>query len=310
METNQTRPVNSFISHQLHIVNGHDIYMKDIPPLKWLVKPVLHEGATLLSGDPKTGKSFLSLQIAIAVASTADTVCGSLEVGLHGRVLYLALDDGSERRIQERLRGLGADEETVKNIDFVYQRNIPSLSEGFDTVLENALNNMHYVLVVLDTLGTVLDAKQNKSNVYRSEYQEAIKLQKIAQKKDVCLLIVHHTNKGQGSDPVSRSSGSHGITGAVDSVWILTKENGGTLRARPRDWEESQHLLKRAEGGGWRVVQGRVPTPLKVLPTKERSKEMEEVLKLLKDGPKSSAEIAAALGIEKEAARKTRKDDA
>jgi RecA-family ATPase len=95
-----TQESRSVVQEQigLAVVNAYDIYMKELPPTKWYVGEILQEGATLLSGDPKVGKSFLALQIAIAVAGGADNVCGSLSVGIHGRVLYLALDDGSEKR--------------------------------------------------------------------------------------------------------------------------------------------------------------------------------------------------------------------
>ena len=130
MEANHVTVSSIPAYHPLKVVNGLDIFNKNIPPLRWIVKPILHEGTTLLSGDPKVGKSFLALQIAIAVAGSASHVFGSLDVELHGQVLYLALDDGSERRIQERLQALGADEETVKNIDFIYLQSIPSPYRG------------------------------------------------------------------------------------------------------------------------------------------------------------------------------------
>jgi hypothetical protein len=299
--------VSSVPAHfPLKVVNGLDIFKKDIPPLKWIVKPILHEGTTLLSGDPKVGKSFLALQIAIAVAGGADQVCGSLDVEHHGPVLYLALDDGSERRIQERLKALGADEGTVKNIDFVYQRTTLSLSEGFDAALEQVLNGKQYSFVVLDTLGAVQDAKHSKVNVYRAEYQEVIKLQKLAQQHNTCLLIVHHTNKGSGNDPVSKASGSHGITGAVDSVWMLSKENGvGILRARPRDWEESQYPLVRGDGGGWQVSKSPAMQLAKLGPLRLKTAEETEVVDLLKEkGPQTYHQIATHLAISPEAARK------
>jgi predicted ATP-dependent serine protease len=93
-------------THALEVVNAYDIYMKDLPPTKWYVGDILHEGACLLSGDPKVGKSYLALQIAVAVAGTTDRICGALPVGEHGRVLYLAVDDGSEKRIHDRLHQL------------------------------------------------------------------------------------------------------------------------------------------------------------------------------------------------------------
>src|SRR2546425_771128 len=139
----------------LEVVNAYELYMKNLPPTNWIVKPIIHEGATLLTGDPKVGKSFLALQIALAVA--------------------------------------GGD-----------------------------------------------------------EYLEGIKLQKLAQAHGIALLILHHTNKREGNDPIARSSGSHGLTGAVDSVLMLSRQSGGhVLAARPRDAEESSYGLERLSNGGW-----------------------------------------------------------
>ncbi len=67
------------------VVNAYEIYMKELPPTKWYVGGCSKKGACLLSGDPKVGKSFLALQIALAVAGNAAQVCGSLPVGVHGR---------------------------------------------------------------------------------------------------------------------------------------------------------------------------------------------------------------------------------
>lgn len=288
----------------LNIVNAYDIYVKDLPPTKWYVGEVLQEGATLLSGDPKVGKSFLALQIAIAVAGMAEGVCGSLPVGVHGRVLYLALDDGSEKRIHERLHQLTGDVDAVKNIDFVYQRQLRSLVNGFLDDLEQAMKQREYVLVILDTLGAVLDPNSGKNSVYRQEYQEAIKLQKLAQKFGCCLLIIHHTNKGEGKDAVQRASGSHGLTGAVDSVMLLSRDEQGRgiLDSRPRDGEPSRYLLERAEDGSWRVndrADNFIPASSTSL-TPERT----AVKNALLEGPKSYKQVAAELGIKEEAARK------
>src|SRR5437867_3507623 len=164
----------------LEVVNAYELYMKNLPPTNWIVKPIIHEGATLLTGDPKVGKSFLALQIALAVSGGEKRLFDSLEICAYGRVLYLALDDGSEKRLHNRLRGLQLDPEATRNLDFVYQRNLPDLSNGFDRVIDKYLTGKRYVLVILDTFGAVLGQQSGKS-VYREEYQEGIKLQKLAQ---------------------------------------------------------------------------------------------------------------------------------
>lgn len=115
---------------ELKIMNAYDIYLKDMPPTKWHLERILHEGACLFTGDPKVGKSYFGIQLAIAVAGSAPTAFGDLEVGQHGRVLYLALDDTSEKRIHKRLHDLTDDIEAIKNIDIVSQRDLPTLKDG------------------------------------------------------------------------------------------------------------------------------------------------------------------------------------
>ena len=293
----------------LEVVNAYELYMKDLPPTKWIIEPIIHEGATLLTGDPKVGKSFLALQIALAVAGGLKRMFDSLEVRTHGRVLYLALDDGSEKRLHNRLRGLQLDPEATRNLDFVYQRNLPDLSNGFDDALDRYLADKNYVLVILDTFGAVL-GKTTGQNIYRQEYQEAIKLQKLAQRHGIALLILHHTNKKEGDDPVARSSGSHGLTGAVDSVLMLSKQKGqATLAARPRDAEVSAYALQRLSNGGWQALQ--VAIDLNAVSIDDDSEngdalgpKQQEVLEFLREGPKSYRQVAKHLSISPEAARK------
>jgi hypothetical protein len=302
---------NTGEAYAIKAVNAREIYMKDFQPIKWYVDPILHEGASLLSGDPKVGKSFLALEIAIAVAGKADTILGSLPVREHGRVLYLALDDGSERRLHDRLQQLTSNDSALCNIDFVYHQPLPSLSSGLINLLDEYLSKNEYAFVILDTFGAVLDATSSNTSVYRREYQETIKLQEIAQKHRIALLIVHHTNKATGKDPVSRASGSHGLTGAVDSVLLLTSagQRKAELQARPRDAEESVHHLTRLSNGGWTVDgDGRRVVPLDettlmpspVMLNEERQAVLDELLK----SPKTQREIAIQLGIKPDTARK------
>jgi hypothetical protein len=288
----------------LRVVNGHEIYMKNLPPTKWYVGNILHEGACLLSGDPKVGKSFLALQIAIAVAGTDESVCGSFKVGQHGPVLYLALDDGSERRIHDRLHQLTDNEDALEQIDFVYQRDLPPLSKGLDDILDSYLTDHKYALVVLDTLGAVLEATNNNRSVYRTEYGEGIKLQKLAQKHGICLLVLHHTNKGPSGNPdsrdaVKRASGTHGLTGSVDGVLLLTREH---LTARPRDGEESEYRFARLDNGSWEVDGPQVVTH--GVPVRPLNPERQAVKEALASGPKDRTTLAAELGVSDEATRK------
>lgn len=76
------------------------------PAPKWAVPDLLAEGANLLVGPPKVGKSWLALTIAIAVASGGKAL-DRIEVD-EGEVLYLALED-TGRRLKSRLRKILVD---------------------------------------------------------------------------------------------------------------------------------------------------------------------------------------------------------
>ena len=84
-------------------------------PLRWAVPDLLPEGLSLLVGAPDAGKSWLALDIALAVAAGGDAL-GALPVDA-GRVLYLALEDGP-RRVQDRIRLLiGAEAPAPDRLD-------------------------------------------------------------------------------------------------------------------------------------------------------------------------------------------------
>lgn len=283
-------------STKLEIVRASDLYDKNMPPTKWFVNDVLHEGACLFYGDPKVGKSFLALEIAIAVAGGQKTVLGGLEVGQQGRVLYLALDDSSEKRFQKRLRALTNDQTAIQNIDIVIQRGLPTLKNGLIDILNEHLSQNSYELVILDTLGAVSDTPSNR-NVYGAEYQEAVALSALAKKHGICLVIVHHSNKRAEGDTNARSSGSNGRTGGVDSILRLSSD--GKLEVRPRDGESRDIQLDRQENGGWAVRSNSTAQQ-----PSDLNEPREEVRRVLEGGPKTVDDVATALGLRREAARK------
>jgi hypothetical protein len=149
--------------------------------------------------------------------------------------------------------------------------------------------------VVLDTLGAVLEVANNK-NLYRAEYREAIKLQKLAQEHGICYLALHHTNKSDSTDAIRRASGTHGLTGAMDSVLLLTSDR---LTARPRDGEESEHSLIRLSNGAWKIGDSQL-----VAPTYSLNPQRQAVMDALANGPKDKEALAKELGLTDEAMRK------
>src|SRR5215203_168747 len=84
----------------LLIGTAHSLRTKVFSPIKYAVDPYIAEGCTILAGRPKLGKSWMMLDVGLAVAGgrfcLGDTQCAQ------GDVLYLALED-NERRLQRRI---------------------------------------------------------------------------------------------------------------------------------------------------------------------------------------------------------------
>jgi len=71
------------------------------------------------------------------------------------------------------------------------------------------------------------DHADPRTPVYTADYDALKPLQRFAGKRNVTIMVVHHTNKSKqikGDDPFDKISGSTGIQGAVDAMWLLTKD--------------------------------------------------------------------------------------
>jgi hypothetical protein len=112
------------------------------------VKDLLPVGLTLLGGPAMSGKSWLALQFAIAVATGGSILGRQTEAG---RVLYLAPDD-EPRRVSARAAKQGMPR--AAEIDFATEWRCAAHDPPLD--LERVLGEGGYWLVVVDTLSGAL----------------------------------------------------------------------------------------------------------------------------------------------------------
>lgn len=191
------------------------------PPL---IDGLLYRGTYLLAGAPKTGKSFLSAQIAYHVST------GKPLWGFNVRkstVLYLALED-THGRLQERLcRMFGTD--GTDNLIFSITAN--QLDSGLEEQLRRFVTEHPDTgLIIIDTLQKVREVCSDNYS-YANDYNVITKLKQIADSLGICILIVHHTRKQQANDKFDMISGTNGLLGAADGAIVLTKENRKDNRA-------------------------------------------------------------------------------
>ena len=216
---------------------------KPLPNSCFLVEGLVPEGVNMISGAPKVGKSWLMLDLALSIAS-GEPFLGQNTAKKCG-VLYLCLED-TLKRIQDRLMKLT--DEAPANLRFAVTAG--TLGGGFEEELKNYLHsNPDTKLIIVDTLQKIRSRKNaNACGVYAGDYDDITELKKISAASDVSFLLVHHLRKQKDSDVLNQVSGSSGITGAVDTSYVLQKESResktATLIATGRDIEMQKITLK------------------------------------------------------------------
>lgn len=213
-----------------------DLLAQDFPILDWIVPDVIPDGCHLVVAAPKIGKSLLTLMLAIACAD-GTRAFGGIKVASRP-VLLLDLESG-DRRLASRLGAFG-----VTSVPATFQ---------FHTDPETALAVMRTFLkrhkgrsplVILDTLSEVMGPKPRDLAPMLHEKRTLQPIQTLcAEDPGASVLIVHHSRKEKTGDSVDSSSGTHGLTGAVDGIFVLDRPDRmkpeATLIRNSRDIEDA-----------------------------------------------------------------------
>lgn len=210
---------------RLDMIASEMILRKSFPPIRWVVEEYLPPGMTFISGKPKVGKSWLSLQLALAVASGGTCFGKRVE---QGSVLYLALED-NERRLQDRMRKQGWLE--THHIDFMlydhFRDQIGALNAGGGKRLLAYIEAQQYKLVIVDTFSRAIQGDQLDKEMMDSSMSP---LQAYAMRTDVAMVMIDHMPKSAGqngdADPIAHLYGSVAKSGVGDTFWALYKEQG------------------------------------------------------------------------------------
>lgn len=172
--------------------------------------------------------------------------------------LYLSLEDG-QRRLRNRMDKLLNGEDAPDN--FYFATTAVTLKAGLCEVLDDFVATHPNVgLVIIDTFQFVRDGISKKESLYAADYREVSALKKFADSHNIALLLVHHLSKRvDDGDPYNMISGTTGITGAADTMMVLTRDKRNdantTLSVIGRDIEGSDMVLTfSSETCRWSVV--------------------------------------------------------
>lgn len=275
------------------VYNMADLLVQDIPPLQWIIKKLIPQGVTLLSGDPKVGKSWLVLQMCIAVSSGL-ALWDKREPETQGEVLYLALED-TPRRMQARTKGmmrsLGWRIDASK---FNFALDWPRGDEGVAKISAWLKEHPDCRLVVVDTIAAFRNADPGRKSAYMHDYEVGEMFKQLARDFPVAIVLVTHNRKAKGGDSHMQDiSGTQGLTGSMDGYLTLRRSDKGkegTLFANGRDAGDIPEMSLRLEQDHWQLIGNSAEV--------EGRNEAREIYDALRDcgGVATPREIADQLG--------------
>jgi hypothetical protein len=195
-------------------------------PILWLIPGKIPLGkVTLLAGEAKTGKSFVTMWISAAVSSGLEIPCSNGECMPEGDVLILSAEDDAADTIKPRLIAAGA------NADRIYEMTLKS-PEGSPypftlahlDELEEALGRLQCPkVVIIDPITAYIGGRidDHKDAQLRTLIGP---LKALAAKWGIALIVVGHFNKGNGTNALNKIKGSGAYTALARANWIVVKD--------------------------------------------------------------------------------------
>ena len=228
------------MTQDLNLYTMQTFFEQPLEPIDFLVDGLFAQGLYILGGSPKVGKSWLALQLCMAVCTGTPFLGRPTQ---QGEVLYLALEDGPQRLHSRALRLA----QTAPAGLYLCGQALP-IGQGLEQQLERALEEHPGIrLVILDTLQKVRIESGNGMS-YAADYRDASALKSVADRYHICLLAIHHLRKLPDEDPFNRLSGTNGLSGAADGSLVLLRtkrqENTAVLSATGRDIEDQEETLE------------------------------------------------------------------
>ena len=136
------------MTQDLNLYTMQTLFEQPLEPIDFLVEGLFAQGLYILGGSPKVGKSWLALQLCLAVCGGTSFLGRATH---QSEVLYLALEDGPQRLHSRALRLT----RTAPAGLYLCGQALP-IGQGLEQQLERALDEHPGIrLVILDTLQKV-----------------------------------------------------------------------------------------------------------------------------------------------------------
>jgi len=162
-------------------------------PVDYVVPGIFPEGVTILAGKPKIGKSWLALDIALAVSGDR-FLLGEIKP-IQGAVLYAALED-NKRRLWKRIRKIMAAADVRWPSGLTLATRWRRLDNGGVADIQDwAATVANPRLVILDTLAGVRPDRNARETIYEGNYKALRDLHAWSNEAGIAVLVLTHQRK-------------------------------------------------------------------------------------------------------------------
>lgn len=261
------------IENQLQTVDGVTLADMYLPPIKYAIKDLLPQGLAMLSGSMKIGKSWMTLDWCVRIAK-GENIWNYPTT--KGTTLYLSLED-SNTRLQDRL--LSVTDEVPPNVHFAIS--CKTIGNGLEEQIRCFVGeHPDTVLVAIDIFQKIRTTTEIN---YGGDYSETEILKSLATELGITILLVHHVRKKEDEDPFNMMSGSNGLAGCADTLFVLKKSKrcseDATLFCTGRDIEYREIDVRfEKETCTWSFISDSAENPETLLP-----RPMQKLVEMMKD---------------------------
>jgi hypothetical protein len=214
------REVRKIYKRGVASIAASDLQTAKIDPPEWLIPDVLPQGLAILCASSKVGKSWMAMQMCLAISRGKEFLdYASNQAGC----LYLALEDGIFR-LKDRLNKVLDGGKAPSNFYLSIKAN--GLDGGLIKQLDEEFEEHPDIkLIIIDTLQKVRGSAKKDEIAYATDYRELGALKEYADNKRICIFLIHHLRKmADENDVFNMISGSNGIMGVCDTIFIIYKK--------------------------------------------------------------------------------------
>jgi len=278
---------------ELRVVQAAKLPPRALEQSPWLVEQLWGHGAVgVIGGAPKSCKTWLALEIAVAVASGRPCL-GRFDVAQPGRVLLYAAEDAPEQ-MRERIESLARARTTDFNALDVLLILEPSLRlDRTDDLrrLRETLARYRPTLLVLDPYVRLQRVDENDATKVSSVLAA---LRELSRTFHLALTLVHHTRKNPTDNAGLALRGSSDFYAWADSILYLRQRRGDILLTSEHRFAPPGPPLTLT------LVTEENPTRLQLIRQHDESSEnslRERVLVSLGAGPRRQDELRRELRV-------------